>query len=67
MRLTGVTDPARVAAAGDTALDIKAGLAAHAGIVAGVLTGAQTEPELRAAGATHLLAGVRDLPGLVRG
>jgi phosphoglycolate phosphatase len=64
MRRTGVTDPAEVAAAGDTVLDIQAGLAAEAGIVAGVLTGAQSEEELRAAGATHLLGGVRDLPSL---
>ncbi|MDI5976497.1 phosphonatase-like hydrolase [Amycolatopsis magusensis] len=64
MRLTGVTDPAQVLAAGDTVLDIKAGLAAGVGVVAGVLTGAQTAGELQAAGATHILNGVHDLPTL---
>lgn len=66
MRSAGVTDPAQVLAAGDTVLDIQAGLAAGAGIVAGVLSGAQTDSELRTAGATHIVAGVSGLPDLVR-
>ena len=65
MELTGVTDPARVLAAGDTVLDVRAGLAARAGIVAGVLTGAQTRAELVAEHPTHVLDGVRDIPALL--
>ncbi|MFD7657720.1 phosphonatase-like hydrolase [Actinosynnema sp. NPDC059797] len=67
MELTGVTDPARVLTAGDTALDVRAGLAARAGVVAAVLTGAQTRAELEAERPTHVLAGVRDLPALLAG
>ncbi|MGX7827878.1 phosphonatase-like hydrolase [Actinokineospora sp. 24-640] len=66
MELTGVTDPARVLAAGDTTLDIRAGRAARAGIVAAVLTGAQTRAELEAEHPTHVLRGVRELPDLLR-
>lgn len=65
MELTGVTDPAAVLVAGDTVLDVRAGLAAGAGIVVGVLTGAQTEAELAAEHPTHILAGVSLLPGLI--
>ena len=65
MELTGVTDPARVAVAGDTALDVQAGLAAGAGVVAGVLTGAQTAEELAAEHPTHVIAGVHLLPELL--
>lgn len=65
MELTGVTDPAAVLAAGDTALDVLAGLAAGAGLVVGVLTGAQTRAELEAEGPTHILDGVRDIPALL--
>lgn len=65
MELTGVSDPAQVLAAGDTALDVQAGLAARASYVVGVLTGAQTRGELAAEGPTHILDGVRDLPALL--
>ncbi|WP_219418350.1 phosphonatase-like hydrolase [Pseudonocardia nigra] len=65
MRLTGVADPARVLAAGDTALDVRAGHAAGAGMVVGVLSGAQTADELAPERPTHLLAGVHELPGLL--
>lgn len=65
MQLTGVTDPAEVVAAGDTVLDVRAGRAAQAGVVVGVLTGAQTRDELVAAGPTHVLAGVREIPGVL--
>ncbi|PSL44580.1 hypothetical protein B0I31_1284 [Saccharothrix carnea] len=61
----GVTDPAHVLVAGDTALDVRAGLAAHAGIVAGVLTGAQTRAELSAEHPTHVLGGVHEIPALL--
>ncbi|MFB7588719.1 phosphonatase-like hydrolase [Streptomyces sp. NPDC056169] len=66
MELTGVTDPAEVVVAGDTALDIRAGHAARAGIVAGVLTGAQSRDELTAERPTHLLDGVHELPAVLR-
>lgn len=65
MELTGVADPARVLVAGDTVLDVEAGLAARAALAVGVLTGSQTRAELESAGATHVTAGVTDLPGIV--
>ncbi|MEU3605501.1 phosphonatase-like hydrolase [Streptomyces sp. NPDC035033] len=65
MELVGVTDPAEVLVAGDTALDIRAGRAARAGVVAGVLTGAQTREELTAEEPTHILDGVADIPALL--
>ncbi|WP_280301905.1 phosphonatase-like hydrolase [Nocardia neocaledoniensis] len=55
----------RIAVLGDTTSDIATGLAAGAGIVAGTLTGAHTEEQLRAAGATHVVASVADFPALV--
>ena len=70
MRRTGVTDPAEVLAAGDTVLDVQAGLAAQAGIVAAVLSGAQTRAELEPEHPTHVLGSVAELPellGIARG
>jgi phosphoglycolate phosphatase len=64
LRLGG-TDVRRVAVAGDTPSDMHSGLRAGASVVAGVLTGAGTEDELRAAGATHVLPSVADLPGVI--
>ncbi|GGV33411.1 putative haloacid dehalogenase-like hydrolase [Streptomyces spectabilis] len=64
----GAADSVReVAVAGDTAYDMRSGVRAGAGIVAGVLTGAHDEPALRGAGATHVLPSVAELPALVRG
>jgi len=54
-----------VAVAGDTAYDMTTGIRAGAGIVAGVLTGAHDKQQLDAAGATHVLESVRELPGLL--
>lgn len=65
MALTGVGDPARVLAAGDTVLDVEAGRAAGAAVVAGVLTGGQTRQELLAAGPTHVLDSVVGIEELV--
>ncbi|MBW0104221.1 phosphonatase-like hydrolase [Pseudonocardia sp. KRD291] len=65
MRVTGVGDPAEVLVAGDTVLDVRAGRAAGAGLVVGVLTGAQTREELAAEHPTHVLDGVADVPGLL--
>ena len=56
---------AAVAVAGDTAYDMTTGVRAGAGIVAGVLTGAHGNDQLVAAGATHVLESIRDLPGLL--
>jgi len=50
---------------GDTVLDVRAGHAAHAGVVVGVLTGGQTESELAAEHPTHILDGVHLVPGLL--
>jgi phosphoglycolate phosphatase len=65
MARLGVTDPAHVLVAGDTVLDVRAGLAAGAGLVVAVLTGAQEAPELRAAGPTRVLSGVAEVPALL--
>lgn len=61
----GIDDVAAVAVAGDTANDIEAGRRAGASIVAGVLTGAHDEATLRAAGATHVLATIAELPTVI--
>lgn len=65
MELTGVTDPARVLVAGDTILDMRAGHAAAAGIVVGVLTGGQSAAELAAGNPSHVLAGLHELADLL--
>ncbi|WP_027346749.1 phosphonatase-like hydrolase [Hamadaea tsunoensis] len=62
-----VDDVRAVATAGDTAYDILCGLRAGASIVAGVLTGAHDEPTLAAAGATHVLPSIRELPAVISG
>jgi phosphoglycolate phosphatase len=54
-----------LAAVGDTVSDIESGRRAGAGLVAGVLTGGASREELTAAGATHVLESVADLPALV--
>lgn len=56
---------AGIAVAGDTASDVRTGLSAGASLVAGVLTGAHDEPALRAAGATHVLSSIAELPDLI--
>jgi phosphonatase-like hydrolase len=60
-----VSSVAAVAVVGDTASDIRSGLSAGASVAAGVRTGAHDDDALRAAGATHVLDGVADLPGLL--
>ncbi|MEV6926616.1 phosphonatase-like hydrolase [Dactylosporangium sp. NPDC051485] len=60
-----IEDVRAVATAGDTTYDVLCGLRAGAGIAAGVLTGAHDEAALREAGATHVLASVRDLPAAI--
>ncbi len=62
---TRTTDVRRVAVLGDTPSDMLSGLRAGASVVAGVLTGAGSRAELTAAGATHVLDSVADLPGIL--
>ncbi|AOS62069.1 phosphonatase-like hydrolase [Actinoalloteichus hymeniacidonis] len=66
MELTGVTDPQRVLAAGDTVLDIRAGRAAEAALVVGVLSGAQSRSELEPENPTEILADVSEIPALLQ-
>ncbi|NJC73407.1 phosphonatase-like hydrolase [Planosporangium thailandense] len=61
----GVDDVRRVAVVGDTPLDMIAGGRAGAGLVAGVLTGGCDRPTLLAAGATHVIGSVGELPSLL--
>lgn len=63
----GVDDVAQVAVVGDTANDVLSGVRAGASIVAGVRTGAHDDEQMLAAGATHILDSVADLPALVLG
>jgi phosphonatase-like hydrolase len=65
MQKTGVHPVARVAAIGDTALDLEAGTNAGAGWVIGVLSGAHDATVLGRAPHTHLLPSIADLPGLL--
>ncbi|MFI9046682.1 phosphonatase-like hydrolase [Streptomyces sp. NPDC053427] len=65
---TGAADDVReIAVAGDTSYDMLSGRRAGAGIVAGVLTGAHDAAQLTAAGATHVLGSVAELPALAGG
>ncbi|GAA2141372.1 phosphonatase-like hydrolase [Kitasatospora kazusensis] len=60
------TDSVRqIAVAGDTGYDMLTGTRSGASVVAGVLTGAHAEERLRADGATHVLASIADLPGVL--
>lgn len=61
MDLTGVTDPASVAAVGDTVRDIGAGRAARAGLVIGVRSGETDGQTLSDAGADVVIDSVADL------
>ncbi|WP_084536063.1 phosphonatase-like hydrolase [Nocardia yamanashiensis] len=61
----GIDAVDRVAVLGDTASDIGTGLSAGARIVAGTLTGAHNEDQLRAAGATHVVPTVTEFAQLL--
>ncbi len=63
----GVEDVQAAAFAAGTASGIQCGRRAGAGLVAGVLTGGHTRDRLRAAGATHLIEGIAQLPALLLG
>jgi phosphoglycolate phosphatase len=54
-----------VAALGDTSSDIDSALRAGCAVAAGTLTGAHSEEELRAAGASHVVATVTDFADLI--
>lgn len=61
----GVDDVRRVLVAGDTAADVVSGLRAGAGLVVGVLSGADDATRLLDAGAMHLADTIADVPGLL--
>lgn len=61
----GVEDVREAVFAGGTTSGIQCGKRSGAGVVAGVLTGGHTKDRLRAAGATHLIDGIGDLPRLL--
>jgi phosphoglycolate phosphatase len=60
-----VDDVKSVAVLGDTSNDVTSGLRSGASIVAGTLTGAHEEDQLRAAGATHVVPSVREFARLL--
>ncbi|MFJ9814420.1 HAD family hydrolase [Streptomyces sp. NPDC101151] len=67
LRTKAADDVRQIAVAGDTSYDVLSGGRAGAGLVAGVRTGAHGDEEFRAAGATHILDSVAQLPGLLTG
>jgi phosphoglycolate phosphatase len=56
---------ANVASLGDTGNDVDSALRAGCAIAAGTLTGAHSEEQLRAAGATHVVGSVTDFADLI--
>lgn len=65
LRTAVADDVRRMAVVGDTSYDMLSGVRAGAGLVAGVLTGAHDADALRSAGATQVLDGVGQLPGVL--
>ncbi|MEY9875399.1 phosphoglycolate phosphatase [Streptacidiphilus sp. MAP12-33] len=65
LRTAAADSVTEMAVVGDTGYDMQCGVRSGAGIVAGVLSGAHDAIRLREDGATHVLAGVADLPALV--
>ncbi|MDO0933433.1 phosphonatase-like hydrolase [Streptomyces sp. DG2A-72] len=65
LRTAAADDVRQIAVVGDTSYDMLSGVRAGAGLVAGVLTGAHDTDALRAAGATHVLGSVSELPGVL--
>ncbi|WP_328427426.1 phosphonatase-like hydrolase [Streptomyces sp. NBC_00443] len=65
LRTAAADDVRETAVVGDTSYDMLSGVRAGAGLVAGVLTGAHDADALRAAGATHVLGSVAELPGVL--
>lgn len=62
---TGTPSVQSMLVVGDTTSDITSGLRSGARAVVGVLTGAHDADQLRAAGATHVLDSVADLPSVL--
>ncbi|MEQ8762336.1 MAG: HAD hydrolase-like protein [Planctomycetota bacterium] len=62
-----IEDPARVAKVGDTPVDMEEGRNVGCGWIVGVTSGSGSKEELEAAGATHVIPSVRDLPSLLGG
>lgn len=60
----GIDDVADVAVIGDTAADVVSGLRSGASLVVGVLSGFDSEDQLRAAGATDFVDSLLDVPAL---
>jgi phosphoglycolate phosphatase len=60
-----IDDVAEVAVVGDTSADVVSGLRSGASLVVGVLSGFDSEEQLRTAGATNVLDSVLDLPALL--
>jgi phosphonatase-like hydrolase len=67
MLRVGVGDVRETAVACSTGSGVQSGRRSGASIVAGVLAGGHTEDRLRAAGATHLIGGIGELPALLLG
>ena len=67
MERCGVHRTDRIAVAGDTVLDLRAGTNSGAAVVAGVLTGEVGAETLGAERHTHLLPSVADLPSALEG
>lgn len=65
MEATGVTDVRRVANAGDTVLDLQAGLNAGVALNIGVLSGAHGRDQMQPQPHTHLLNSVAEIPALL--
>lgn len=61
MRLVGIADPKAVAKIGDSGIDIEEGHNAGCGLVAGVLTGAQTHAQLATANPTYIFNSLTEL------
>lgn len=62
MELVGTRDAAKVAAVGDTALDLEAGASAGVRWNIGVLSGAHTRETLERAPHTHIIESIAELP-----
>ncbi|MCW2943368.1 MAG: haloacid dehalogenase [Actinoallomurus sp.] len=60
-----IEDVRAIAVCGDTESDIRSGRRAGASIVAGTLTGVHDRDRLQAAGATHVIDSIADLPDIV--
>lgn len=65
MELTGVASVQRLAAVGDTVVDLEAGTNAGAGFVVGVLSGAHGVEKLGPARHTHLIETLAELPKIL--